>query len=185
MYHIGCNDNCQDLNGPNAGGARHVTLKFGREELLYDLKNYAYIEGHVWGEENQHAQHTLVEIGEEGNIDRVNRILGVVHAAAVEMLYPYTKREVSDNDVIDDKIWTPKDYKIEMDVPAAMSQTTLHLLNRLIHEYMVSRVMYDWLSITHPEASKNWLDKAYEAEEEINSIKHSRTGVLRRPSYPF
>lgn len=72
-----------------------------------------------------------------------------------------------------------------MDVPAAMSQTTLHLLNRLIHEYMVSRVMYDWLSITHPEASKNWLDKAYEAEEEINSIKHSRTGVLRRPSYPF
>lgn len=50
---------------------------------------------------------------------------------------------------------------------------------------MVTRVIYDWLSITHPEAARNWLEKALEAQEEINSIKNSRTGVLRRPSHPF
>ncbi len=66
-----------------------------------------------------------------------------------------------------------------------MSRTTPHLLNKLIHEFMVARVIYDWLSITHPEAARNWLDKALEAEQEINSIKHSRTGALRRPSHPF
>lgn len=158
---------------------------FDREQLLYDIRNYAYIEGHVWGEENQHAQHVLVEVGEEGNVDRVNRILGVVHAAAIEMLYPFTKQEAIEDEVINDRMWVPKEYRIEMTVPATMSRTTSHLLSRLIHEFMVARVIYDWLSITHPEASRNWLEKALEAEEEINSIKHTRTGVLRRPSHPF
>lgn len=164
---------------------KHVTLTFHREQLLYDIKNYAYIEGHVWGEENQHAQHTLVEIGEEGNVDRVNRILGVVHAAAVEMLYPYTKQETVADEEICDRMWVPDDYKIEMDVPVAMSRTTLHLLNKLIHEFMVARVIYDWLSITHPESAKNWLEKAQEAEEEIDSIKNRRMGVTRRRLHPF
>lgn len=185
MYHIGCNENCYNPDAGDSKATKNVTLVFHREQLIYDIRNYAYIEGHVWGEENQHAQHTLVEIGEEGNIDRVNRILGVVYAAVIEMLYPYTKQEPVDNEEICDRIWTPEDYRIEMRVPAGMSCTTLHLLSRLIHEFMVARVIYDWLSITHPEAARNWLDKAMEAEEEINSIKNSRTGILRRPSHPF
>lgn len=185
MYHIGCRRTCYNGDASDDKATRSVTLVFHREQLLYDIKNYAYIEGHVWGEENQHAQHTLVEIGEEGNVDRVNRILGVVHAATVEMLYPYTKEEPIEDEVICDQMWTPADYKIKMNVPVTMSRTTLHLLNKLIHEFMVARVIYDWLSITHPEAARNWLDKALEAVEEINSIKNCRTGVLTRPAHPF
>lgn len=185
MYHIGCNDNCCDKNAPDSRATREVTLTFHREQLLYDIRNYAYIEGHVWGESNQHAQHTLVEIGEDGNVDRVNRILAVVHAAAVEMLYPYTKDEPVDGEEICDRMWTPTDYKIKMNVPATMSRTTLHLMGKLIHEFMVCRVIYDWLSITHPETAGNWLDKAKEAQEEINSIKNCRRGRVRRPMHPF
>ncbi len=184
MYHIGCNVSCCDGDASGGDGEKLVTLVMKRDELLYDIRNYAYIEGHVWGEENQHAQHTLVEIGEEGNVDRVNRILAITHAAAVEMLYPYTK-EQADEEVIDNKLWTPQEYRIEMRVPSAMSKTTLHLLIRLIHEYMVSRMLYDWLSVTHPDAAQNWLDKAMEAKEEIDSIKHHRTGALRRKCHPF
>lgn len=185
MYHIGCNNNCYDTDAPDSRAKRNVTLTFKREELLYDIKNYAFIEGHVWGEENQDAQHTLVEIAEEGNVDRVNRILSIVHAAAVEMLYPYTKEEPLEDEEINNLMWTPEDYKIEMHVPATMSRTTLHLLCKLIHEFMVARVIYDWLSITHPEAAKNWLEKGLESQDEINSIKNCRTGVLRRPASPF
>lgn len=185
MHHIGCSEDCYNIDGTNTKVTKSVTLVFHREQLLYDIKNYAYIEGHVWGEENQHAQHTLVEIGEEGNVDRVNRILGVVHAAAIEMLYPYTKQEPIEDEEICDRIWAPDDYKIVMDVPASMSRTTLHLLNKLIHEFMVARVIYDWLSITHADAARNWLEKALEAQEEINSVKHTRIGVMRRPSHPL
>lgn len=188
MYHIGCSENCYDRDAADSKATRTVTLTFHREQLLYDIKNYAYIEGHVWGEDSpeiRHAQHTLIEIGEEGNVDRVNRILGVVHAAVVEMLYPYTKHEVEEGEVICDCMWVPDKYVIRLDVPATMSQTTLHLLSKLIHEYMVARVIYDWLSITHAEAARNWLEKAAEAEQKINSVKNGRRGVLRRPSHPF
>lgn len=188
MYHIGCSDNCFNGDVPDNTATKKVTLVFHRAQLLYDIKNYAYIEGHVWEEDSpeiRHARHTLIEIGEEGNVDRVNRILGMVHAAAVEMLYPYTKQEPVDDEVICDCMWVPDKYQIEMHVPARMSRTTLHLLSKLIHEFMVARVIYDWLSITHGEAARNWLDKALEAEQEINSIKNNRTGTLRRPSHPF
>lgn len=185
MYHIGCSEDCYNSDAVNGRATKNVTLTFKREELLYDIKNYAFIEGHVWGEENQHAQHTLVDIGEDGNVDRVNRILDTVHAATIELLYPYTKQELVDDEEISDQMEAPTDYKIEMKVPITMSRTTLLLLNKLIHEFMVARVIHDWLSITHPEAANNWLSKALEAEEEINSIKHSRRGVMRRPSHPF
>lgn len=175
-----------DVEGGNAGGTRRVTLVFDREQLLYDIKNYAYIEGHVWGEGNQDAQHTLVDIGEEGNVDRVNRILETVHSAVVEMLYPYTREEAAEDEVIRDCMETPESYLIVMRVPATMSRTTLKLLNGLIHEFMVARVIYDWLSITHPEAAGNWLDKSEAAEREINIAKNSRPGgTLRRPLQPF
>lgn len=188
MYHIGCSDNCFNNDAPDNTATKAATLVFHREQLLYDIKNYAYIEGHVWGGDSpevRHAQHTLIEIGEEGNVDRVNRILGAVHAAAVEMLYPYTKEEAEDDEFICDDLWIPDEYYIIMHVPISMSRTTLHLLNKLIHEFMVARVIYDWVSITHPEAARNWLDKALEAEREINRVKNSRTVALRRRSHPF
>lgn len=186
MYHIGCTESCYNPDGADGNdGKRRVTLVFHRSQLLYDIKNMAYIEGHVWGEEHQHGQHMLVEIGEEGNIDRVNRILDTVHAAAIELLYPYTKEAPEDYDTYCDRMQTPREYVIDMLVPAQMSSTTLRLLNRLVHEWMVARVIYDWLSITHPEAARNWLEKAMEAKEEIESVKHTRMGILRRPSHPF
>lgn len=164
---------------------REVILAFHRKQLLYDIKNYAYIEGHIWGEDAQHAQHTLVDIGEEGNVDRVNRILSTVHSAVEEMLYPYTKEEIGEEEYICNGLQAPPTYYIIMNVPTTMSLTTLKYLNKQIHEYMVCRVIYDWLSITHPEKAEVWYTKVKDAEEEINSIKNHRTGVFTRPPHPF
>lgn len=185
MNHIGCERGCYDSEYTGVGGDRGVTFTFGRQEILYDLKNTAYIEGDVIGEDKQHGQHVLVDICEEGNIDRVNRILELVHSEAVEMLYPYTKEGVTDTEQISDTVQTPDAYIIEMRVPATMSRTTLRMLSKLIHEFMISRVLYDWMSITHAEGSGKWLEKAMACEREINIIKNTRTGVLRRPAHPF
>ena len=164
---------------------RKVVMRFLREELIYDIRNCAYIEGEVVGEDAQHAQHTLVAIGEEGNIDRVTRMLGVIHAAAVEMLHPFTKAEPLEEETTCDRLWEPEEYVIESQIPQTFSRTTLHLLHKLIHEYMVCRVLHEWLSTTNPDAAPKWLAKSEEAKEKINSIKHNRTGVQTRPSHPF
>lgn len=178
---------CNPCTGSTTGGLvekRDVRLKFLRSQLLYDIKNYAYVEGDVMGEDNQHAQHVLVEIGEAGNVDRVSRILAVVHADVIEMLYPYTKTEPVEEE-IDDALWAPEEYLIEMSVPVKMSRTTMHLLSRLIHEYMVYRVLADWLSITNPSASANWTAKAEATAEAIDEAKNMSGSTFTRATHPW
>ena len=73
-----------------------VTLVFKREELLYDAENYSFVEGDIMQAEDEHARHQVFDIGQDGNVDRVTRILNLVHSECVEMLFPYTKEEISD-----------------------------------------------------------------------------------------
>lgn len=180
-----CNLTCCPAKGD--ADKLEVTLSFSRNELLYDIKNYAFVEGHVMkGEEgNEHAQHLLVDIGEEGNVDRVNRVLETVHAAVTELLYPYTKCELEDGFVATNKLRTEHDYIIDMIVPKTFSSTTVMLLVRLIHEYMVYSVLSDWLSVTNAKAAGNWRDKALEAEKEIKSVKNMRREPIVRPMSHF
>ena len=176
--------NCAGSNNVSQdGNTRTVRLKFLRDQLLYDIKNYAYVEADVMGEEKQHASHVTAEIGEEGNVDRVSRILAVVHASVIDLLYPYTKAEPIEEE-IDDFLSAPEVYTVEMHVPVTMSRSTMHLLSRLIHEYMVYRVLADWLSITNAEASANWLAKAAATEQEMERAKNQR-GVFARATHPW
>ena len=179
--------NCNDgSNTASVKDGRTVRLKFVRKQLLYDIENYAYVEADVLkdaGEQKRHARHVLAEVGEEGNVDRVSRILATVHALVIDMLYPYTKVEPIEEE-IDDVLFAPDAYVVELHVPLSMSRTTLHLLSRLIHEYMVYRVLADWLSITNPDAAANWLAKAEATEEEISKAKSQR-GVFTRATHPW
>lgn len=163
---------------------RTVKLKFLRKQLLYDIKNYAFIEADVMGEEKQHAQHVLADIGEEGNVDRVSRILAVVHSSVIEVLYPFTKQEPIE-EVIDDTLWAPDEYVIELHVPLTMSRTTMHNLSKLIHEYMVYCVLADWLSTTNPQAAANWAAKAETKKEEIEDEKNMRRKTFTRATHPW
>lgn len=180
----GCNNITANGTAADAEDKRVVRLKFLRDQLLYDIKNYAYVEGDVMGEEKQHAQHVLVEIGEEGNVDRVSRILAVVHTAVIEMLYPWTKQETIEEE-IDNCLCAPDEYVVELHVPDSVSRTTMHLLSRLIHEYMVYRVLADWLSITNPDAAVNWAAKADATEGEITKAKTTHKGVFTRKTHPW
>lgn len=68
-----------DENRYNSTGltARTKTVKllFKRSELLYDIKNYAYVEGDVMQVNTEHDRHQVQDIGETGNIDRVTKCL--------------------------------------------------------------------------------------------------------------
>ena len=178
---------CACGNGDSSGNdenKRTVLLKFYRAQLLYDIKNYAFVEADVMGEEKQHAQHVLAEIGEEGNVDRVSRILAVVHTAVIEMLFPYTKAEPIEEE-IDNCLHAPEEYVVELNVPNTMSRTTLHHLSKLIHEFMVYCVLADWLSITNPQAAANWSAKAEAIKEEIEKVKNLRRKAFTRATHPW
>lgn len=180
---MGCCCNRQQVE------TRVMTLRFVRAELLYDVKNYAYVEADVMGEAGdnsklQHSQHQLADIAEKGNVDRVSRILSLVHSEVVELLYPYTKQEPVEG-VLDNKLQAPEVYEIEMTIPITMSQTTINYLVKLIHEYMVYRVIADWLKTTNPTAAANWTEKAENVSAEINKAKNKRRMPLTRKISTF
>jgi hypothetical protein len=171
-------------NNSASAQSRKVTLRFKRANLDYSIGNYAYIEGDVMSDESEHNRHMVMDILAKGNRDKVTRILSVVHAAVIEMLYPFTKQDAIE-EVVDDDIFEPEAYIVEITVPQTFSRTSVHLLSRLIHEFMCYNVLADWLSITDKDAAENWASKAAALKEEIDSVKNMRTGVLRRKLHPF
>lgn len=162
----------------------NAVMIFKREQLLYDIKNYAYIEGSVMETDSEHNRHTVQDVGADGNVDRITRVLNLTVAKCKEMLYPYTKNELRRTE-LDDKLREPKEYGIVLRVPSDFSQTTLYLLKNLIHEYLVSKAMSDWLSITHTAKAEVWEAKAKEAEQEIRLNLHARMRNTRRRPHPF
>ncbi len=166
--------------------AKPVTLLFKRAELLYDAENYSYVEGDIMKTDNEHARHQVFDIGQEGNIDRVTRVLNLAHSECVEMLYPYTKEDVPDKqEPLNDMLIAPEQYVIELLLPDGFSITTVRLLEHLIHEYFVCRVLADWMSITNPGSQRNWEDKLANIKSRVQSTLMSRRGRMRRKLKPF
>lgn len=174
-------DYCQQLGSKKV----HVRMAFARNELLYDIENYAYIEGHAQGDgKKPHAKHSFMDVGQEGNADRVTRLLGTLHAAVVEMLLPYTATAAREEDT-GNRLEEQREYVVEMDVPEDFPRQTVQLLSRLVHEYMVYHVLHDWAGMTFPELAGKWLEKAERAERGILRAKNHRTGTSRRKCSPF
>ena len=165
-------------------GVKNVTLTFKMSELLYDAANYSYIEADIMKGDDEHIRHQVFDIGQNGNVDRVTRVLNLAHAECIEMLFPYTKRETLVSE-LNDILSAPEEYHIVMSVPYNFSETTVVLLKTLIHEYLVCRVLEDWMSITKPESQSNWNNKLESIRRKIQISLTSRGTVLRRKQSPF
>ena len=165
---------------------KDATLTFKRAELIYDASNYSFVEADILPEGDECRRHQVFDIGQDGNVDRVTRVLNMAHAECVEMLYPYTKEEIPDEqEALDDVLKEPETYEIKLTLPETFSLTTLRLLEELIHEYLVCRVLADWMSITNPESEANWQRKFTTLREKIRTALVSRTKMIRRKLSPF
>lgn len=164
---------------------KKVTLTFKREEILYDCKNYAYVEGDTMKTEDEHDRHQVMDIGEDGNVDRVTRVLDLAFAHCVELCYPYSKVEVEDETSLDDTLQERDELVLHLMVPDDFSQTTVELMRRLIHEFLVYKVMADWMSLTKPDGEAKWVQKAEMVESKISAALTFRVGRVRRPLNPF
>lgn len=162
-----------------------ATLTFSRESLLYDIGNYAYIQGDAMPTAEVQAQQKIIDLTQEGNIDRVTRILDLAFAACVEYLYPYTKVECSQDEIRNNTLVESEEYVLSLKLPNDFSRTTIDLIAKLIHEYLVYYVMADWLSLTYPALSTIWREKLSAVEAEIKSRLNARCGRVRRTQSPF
>ena len=160
-------------------------LLFSRSELIYDVSNYSYVEADIMAEGDECRRHQVFDITQDGNVDRVTRVLNTAYTEIVEMLYPYTKQDMTDEEVKDDRLKEPETYTVVLTLPVSFSQTTIDLLSELIHEYLVCRVLADWMSITNPDSEGKWEKKFTLIKEKIRSSLVSRQKHVRRRLKPF
>ena len=164
---------------------KSAKLSFKRDEVLQDIGNYAYVVADVMKVDTEHARHQVFDICQDGNIERVTRVLNLAYSEVVELLYPYTKEDCGQEEVTDNILTFPEEYVITMEIPDNFAKSTVVLLTKLIHEYFVYRILGDWLSITASEYSGIWEEKLDRIRERINSVKNKRVGRVRRTQAPF
>lgn len=163
---------------------KHITLRLYREELMYDIENNAYIHGDVTAEDG-HARHQIMDIGQRGNKDRVARVLNTAYQECVNMLYPYAKKELTEDKEDTDVRTEPGCYVIELDVPSGFGISTSALLKELLHEYMVCRAVGDWVSISDAKNAGIWAEKVAHAKAKISSCINYRVQRVRRTLRPW
>lgn len=159
----------------------NVRFTLKRKALIYDIENYAYVEADTMQADDDRQRKHIFDIAQEGNIDRVNRIMQLAYSELVNMLFPYTNTPVpSDGMEIGNTIETPEEYVISMTVPATFSSTTATLLGKLLHEYIVYRVLTDWFAITNPNAQVGWAIKLEDVKSRIRECINFRCKKVRR-----
>lgn len=169
-----------EMNGKRAA------LGFRRSQLLYDIENCSYIEGDILDREDYNTRRVIQDVGQRGNVDQVTRIIDLCVSRCRERLYPFTKREVGDRPmVVEDVLENERTYWITLSLPTGFSETTVEYLGKLIHEYIVCMVMYDWMSIVQPKKREIWREKGDGLEDEIKRSLKGRTGKIRRSLHPF
>lgn len=167
---------------------KKVELRFERDQLLYDIKNIAFVEGDVMLTEDEHDRHQVMDIGEDGNVDRVTRMIDLTIAKCTELLYPYSKTNIEEEETRNDKLEEPAAYTIILLVPDDFSKSTVTYLEKLIHEFVVYNVLADWMSIANlknPASAKNWRGKMEDLEDDIRSTVNARMHRIRRTQTPF
>lgn len=165
---------------------RIVTLKFKRSELLYDVSNYSFVEADILPQDAEHVKHQVFDIVQDGNVDRVTRIINLAISECVEMLYPYTRQDIGGQaKELNDILIEPEEYVISLSLPSTFSMTTVDLLENLIHEFLVCRVLEDWLSITLPQSMERWSNKVLGLKDRIRTSLVSRTGKVQRKLKPW
>lgn len=163
-----------------------VDLELYVSELMYDIENYAFIEGDIMKPQDEHDRHMVMDIGQAGNIDRVKRVLDIAYAECVEFLFPFTKEQADDEAILTNVKDDPSAaYRIKMRLPWTISKTTIDFLKKLLHEYMVCRVLSDWFGITNINVRNMWLERMEDAKQAIRRILTHRRTQVRLKQNPF
>ena len=165
-------------------------MKIEYKALLYDIANMAYVIADT-GRDSLHSLHRVRDIVEDGNIDRVSRVLGLAYVQVINILSPLLRSPRVD--ICKDFSAKPRDYVLNFrnDRGCSFSLTKeikLHI-KETVHEYMVCMVLADWLGITLPEASDVWKFRAEGCltalRETCAEIADSYTAGFRRKVSPI
>lgn len=172
---------------------RKIVIDLLKGEIVYDVRNTAYIYADTINVDDPHRKHNIYDIGEEGNRDKLARIMDVAVEDCREMLYRFTKtcleRIGYDSNEWEECVGSPENdeegYSLTLLVPSNFSDTSVHTIGVYVHNYVVNRIMYQWLMLVYPEGAESFAVLAAELESKIRDASNRSMGRTRIKLHPF
>ena len=162
-----------------------VIISLKADELLYDIKSRAYVQGDATKGEDSHKTHLLQDIGDSANEDMLLRYMTLAVEDCKQMLYSYMREEVEDGYAVENVPEETKVYIFDLTMPHAVSKPSIELLVNQLHEYIVSRVIAEWCTIAYPEGATLWATRAEEYRKQIKSTHNRRIVPVRIRKHPY
>lgn len=172
-----------------------VMIELQKKELVFDIKNTAaaYADSISSSVEDSHLIHNVYDVGEEGNRDKLARILDSAVEDCKELLYRFTKMEMLgsgfDSNEWEECIGSPtneeESYYLAMRMPNGFSQTSVHTMTVYIHDYIVNQCLYEWLMIVYPDGADRFWSLAEEKKQKMKDASNRSAVRARITLHPF
>lgn len=165
-----------------------MKLCFKREGLLHDISNLAYVAADVGGEGRApHELHQAFDICEEGNVERVDRVLHLRFSEVRVLLGPLLKPV---RGVAHEGEGSSRNCRMVLQFrPNAVSAVLTLRIKEVVREYLVAMALADWLALTLPGSEGVWKERGKEAMTHLvcclNAALYGSAVSLRRALSPF
>lgn len=170
-------------------------VELQKNELVFDIKNTAYIFADSYTKPDMDIKQlkNAFDIGEDGNRDKLARILDSAVEDCREMLFRFTKLEMGGSSFESDE-WEEcigsatneeESYYLAMMMPDGFSHTSVHTIAVYIHDYIVNEVLYEWMMLVLPEAADRFWSIAEEKKQKIKDAANRSAKRSRIRLHPF
>lgn len=172
-----------------------VMIELLKKELVYDIKNtaYTYADSISSSVADPHLIHNIYDVGEDGNRDKLARILDSAIEDCRELLFRYTKMEMLgggfDSNEWEECIGSSTNdedaYYLAMRTPSGFSKTSVHTMTVYIHDYIVNQSLYEWLMIVYPGGADRFWALAEDKKQKMKDASNRSAGRPRIRLHPF
>ena len=172
-----------------------VMIELQKKELVFDIKNTAaaYADSISSSVEDLHLIHNIYDVGEDGNRDKLARIIDSAVEDCKEMLFRYTKMEMLgrgfDSNEREECIGSPTNdedaYYLAMRMPQGFSKTSVHTMTVYLHDYIVNQSLYEWLMIVYHDGADRFLALAEDKKQKIKDASNRSAVRARIRLHPF
>lgn len=172
-----------------------VMIEMQKDELVFDIKNtaYSFADSQRNASVDEHSLHQVFDVGEDGNRDKLARLLDSAVEDCKEFLFRFCKLEMKgsgfDSNEWEECIGSPTNeeeaYYIALRMPQGFSKTSIHTMTTYLHDYIVYQSLYEWLMIVYPDGAERFLTLAEEKKQKIKDAANRSAGRSRIRLHPF
>lgn len=169
-----------------------ATIRIDRNDIFEQIaRKTSYIGDKLQGQDDAYDRIAVTE----SDMEFFSEPFMLALAECVEMLYPYAIETSQHADTRQNNAESSQGpetetvvafaYDIHLSLPDTLSQTTLNLASRQINDYIVSRLIAEWMLASNIESHSYWIERYTSIRAHINRTLTARTQPVRRRSGQF